>query len=106
MAAIENLTFGGFIFDHDLIEISCPADGNVSHKEFEKLAKYKDLEIELTKMWKMKTITVPVICGALGMIKKGTQNHIDKIPGKIHLSEIQKITLNGTAHILRRFLSI
>ena len=79
----------------------------MSPKEFEKLAKYKDLEIELAKMWKMKTIiTVPVICGALGMIKKGTQYHIDKIPGKLHLTEIQKITLNGTAHILRRFLSM
>ena len=32
-----------------------PSDSNISAKEFEKLSKYKDLEIEITNMWKMKT---------------------------------------------------
>ena len=26
--------------------------------------------------------TIPVVIGGLGMIKKGTQNFIDQIPGK------------------------
>ena len=47
--------------------MSVKSDSNISAKEFEKLSKYKDLEIEIAKMWKMKTI--PVIVGALGMIK-------------------------------------
>ena len=54
-------------------QLSVRSDNNISAKEFEKLSKYKDLEIEIAKMWKMKTKTIPVIVGALGIIKKGTQ---------------------------------
>ncbi|XP_063585357.1 uncharacterized protein LOC134762740 [Penaeus indicus] len=63
-----------------LIDTSVPCDQNIAHKEFDKLSKYKDLEIEIQKMWSLKATTVPVIVGALGMIKKQTQKHLDKIP--------------------------
>eukprot|EP00794_Sanderia_malayensis_P001843 gene1843-2075_t len=63
-----------------LIDMSVPCDQNIAPKEFDKLSKYKDLEIEIQKMWSLKTTTVPVIVGALGMIKKQTQKHLDKIP--------------------------
>ena len=89
-----------------LIDMSVPSDNNVSAKEFEKLSKYKDLEIEVSKMWNVRTTTIPVIIGALGIIKKGTQKHLEKIPGNIPLCELQKIVLNSTAHILRKVLSI
>ena len=49
------------------------ADKNVSVAELEKLSKYKDLEVEVGKLWHMKTVTIPVVIGALGMIKKGTE---------------------------------
>ena len=39
---------------------------------------------------------------SIGMIKKGTQNFIDQIPGKAFLQELQKIVLTSTAHILRK----
>ena len=58
--------------------MSVPSDSNISAKEFEKLSKYKDLEIEIAKTWKMKTKTIPVIVGAIGMIKKGTQNYFNE----------------------------
>ena len=89
-----------------LIDMSVPSDSNTSAKEFEKLSKYKDLEIEIAKMWKMKTKTIPVIVGALGMIKKGTQKYVNEIPGNLSLAEIQKIVLSTTAYILRRTLSL
>ena len=89
-----------------IIDMAVPSDKNISSKEFEKLSKYKDLEIEVTKMWRLNTTTVPVIVGALGMIGKTMGTHIKKIPGYPTLREIQKITLMGTAHILRKTLSI
>ena len=52
------------------------------------------------------TTTVPVIIGALGLVKKGTENYIGKIPGNIRITELQKTVRLGTAHILRRTLSI
>ena len=44
----------------------------MSLKEFYKLSKYKYFEIEVAKMWKLKTETIPVAIGTLGMINKGT----------------------------------
>lgn len=89
-----------------LIDPSVPSDNNVSTKEFDKLSKYKDLQIEIEKMWELKTTIVPVIIGALGMVKKGVDEYLNKIPGNPSLTEVQKIVLTSTAHILRRFLSM
>ena len=38
------------------------------------------MEIEIDKIWHLKTTTVPVIMGAQGMIKKETDKHSKKIP--------------------------
>ena len=75
--------------------MSVPSDSNISAKDFEKLSKYKDPEIEIAKVWKMKIKTIPVIVGALGMIEKGTQKYVNEILGNLSLAEIHKIVLNS-----------
>ena len=60
-----------------------PSDTNVLHKIFEKLSKYKDLEIEVTKMWHLKTITLPLVIGALVMVAKTAPNYVSQIPGAL-----------------------
>ena len=57
-------------------------------------------------MWKLKTKAIPVVVGALEMIKKGTQNFIDQIPGKPSIQKMHKIVPTSTAHILRKVLSM
>ena len=52
----------------------------------------------------MKTKTITVIAGVLGMMKKGIQKYVNEVPRNLSLAEIQKIVLNSTAHILRRTL--
>ena len=86
--------------------MSIPIDQNIPAKEFDKLSKYKDLETEIQRMWKLATSADPVIVGALGMIKKGCQKHLDTIPGEPQLQEIQNIVFTSTVHILRKALSI
>ena len=54
----------------------------------------------------MKTVPVPVLIGALGVIKKATEKDLEKIPGCPNLAEMQKIALIGTAYILRKTLSM
>ena len=56
-------------------------------------------------MWGMRTETVPIIVGALGLIEEGMDQNSGKIPGASNISELQKIIVLGTGHILRRFLS-
>ena len=89
-----------------LLDISVPSDTNTSLKTFEKISKYKDLEIECERAWKMKTKTIPVIVGALGCINKSMKKYIKEIPGNVLVNDVQKITLLGTAHILRKALSM
>ena len=70
-----------------LIDMNMATDKNVAAKVFEKLSKYKDLEIEIEKMCHLKTTTIPAVVGALGLIKKGTIDYLKKIPGEASFRE-------------------
>ena len=47
----------------------------------------------------MKTETIPVVIGALGLIKKGLDKVIRRIQGNINTNEMQQVTMLETAHI-------
>ena len=49
--------------------MSIPTEKNILVKVTEKLSKYKDLEIEVERMWEMKATTIPVVIGTLRLIK-------------------------------------
>ena len=91
-----------------LIDMAIPTYKNTSEKVTEKLSKYryKDLEIEIERIWGMKATTMPMVIGALERIKKGMDKYIQKIRDDTKIQELQKITLLGTSHILRKALSI
>jgi hypothetical protein len=44
-------------------------NNNVNTKGTDKLSKYKDLDIVISRLWKVKTKIVPVTNGALGTNK-------------------------------------
>ena len=54
----------------------------------------------------METEIISVVVGTLGLTKKGPDKVTCRIPGNISTNEIQKITILGTAHILRKVLSL
>ena len=47
-------------------------DINISAKEFQKLSKYKGLQIEVDRVWQLKTSIIPIVAGVLELVKKGT----------------------------------
>ena len=44
--------------------------------------------------------------GALGTVRKGTDEYLQQMAGKPNLIEIQKIIVTSTAQLLRKALSI
>jgi len=87
-----------------IIDAEISGDINVIKKEAEKILKYKDLTTEIQRMWNVKTKVIPVIIGATGTISKSFRKYVSNIPGKHEVKELQKTTILGTAHILRKVL--
>ena len=85
-----------------LIDVAMSGDRYVIKKEAEKILKYKNLTIEIQRMWNVKTKVIPVIIGATGTISKSFRKYVSNIPGKHEVKELQKTVILGTAHILRK----
>jgi hypothetical protein len=88
-----------------LIDVAVSGDRNVIKKEDEKILKYKDLTIEIQRIWNVKTRVIPVIIGATGTISKSYRKYVSSIPGSHEVRELQKTAILGTAHILRKVLT-
>jgi hypothetical protein len=65
-----------------LIDVAIPSDRNVLQKEFEKKLKYKNLSIEIQRMWNMKCFVIPVIIVATEIVTKGIKKYLET-PGKM-----------------------
>jgi hypothetical protein len=76
----------------------------VIEKEADKILKYKDLTIEIQRLWNVKTKVIPVIIGATGTISKTFRKYVTNIPGHHEVKELQKTDILGTAHVLRKVL--
>jgi hypothetical protein len=57
-------------------------------KRSEKILKYKDLTIEIQRMWNIKTRVIPVIIGATGTISKSFRKYVSTIPGNYEVKEL------------------
>jgi len=87
-----------------LIDVAISGDRNVIKKEAETILKYKDLTIEIQRMWNVKTKVIPVITVATETISKSFRKYVSNVPGKHEVKELQKTAILGTAHILRKVL--
>ena len=87
-----------------LIDVAISEDRNVIKTVADKILKYKDLTIEIQRMWNVKTKVIPVIIGANGTISNSFGKYVSNIPGKHEVKELQKTAILGTAHILRKVL--
>jgi len=56
-----------------IIDIAVPGDYRVKEKESEKIEKYRDLALELTRLWKTSTKVIPIVIGALGASHKAVE---------------------------------
>jgi hypothetical protein len=67
-----------------LIDVVIPRDRNVTQKEAERILKYKDLTIEIQRIWNVKARVIPVIYNLsdwnhFKIIKKIREQHTKKL---------------------------
>jgi len=87
-----------------LIDVAISGDRNVIEKEADKILKYKDLTVEIQRMWNVKTKVIPVIIGATGTISKSFRKYFSNILRKHEVKELQNTAMLSTAHVLRKVL--
>ena len=59
--------------------LTAPSDGNIALKEMERKGKYKDLELEIQRMWHMKTVVIPCGCWCAWYSEEGVGRKHQKI---------------------------
>jgi hypothetical protein len=86
------------------IDVTIPADRNVTQKEAENKIKYKSLCIEIKRMWNMIRMITPAVTGAAGIVTRGLRKDLEATPGKHSIDSLQKTAVLGTSRIMREVL--
>ena len=88
-----------------IVDIAIPGDLRVKEKEIEKREKYQDLAMEIRRLWKTSVKVMPIVVGALGTIGNA-RSDLETLGIKDGTDMIQTAALLGSAHILRKTLSL
>ena len=86
--------------------MAIPSDYNIQKKATENMSQYVDLQIECQRLWNKKLDVIPVIIGATGIVDKNIKKHVGKLPGCRNIYSLHRSGILGTAHMLRKVLSI
>ena len=89
-----------------IIDVAILSDYNIQKKATEKMSKYVDLQIECKRLWNKKVEVIPVIIGATGIVDKNMKKYVGRKSGCHNIYSLQRSAVLGTAHILRKVLSI
>jgi hypothetical protein len=74
---------------HMPVNVAISGDRNVMKKE-DKMLKYKDLRVEIQRMWNVKIKVIPVITGATGTISESLRQCLSNVTGKNEITELRK----------------
>uniref|UniRef100_A0A8D8TQU7 Uncharacterized protein n=1 Tax=Cacopsylla melanoneura TaxID=428564 RepID=A0A8D8TQU7_9HEMI len=73
-----------------IIDIAIPLTHNIIKTENEKVNKYQELKIEITRIWKLNSvIIVPIVMSSEGVVSKNFLKHLETL----HTSIRQDVTL-------------
>ena len=84
-----------------LIDVAISGDRNVIKEGSREDSKiYKDLAIEIQRVWNVKTNVIPAIIGETETISKSFRKHLRNVPGK----EIKELQRKGHTWALHTYL--
>ena len=89
-----------------IIDVACPNEQRLEEKREEKLRKYSELQLEVSRMWNKSTRTIPIIIGALGSIPSSLKSYLDQLGVRYNMDTLQQSVLLGTANTIRKVLSM
>ena len=81
-------------------------DHHVKEKEEEKIDKYMDLAAEVRRQFRVKTVIVPIVLGALGTVPEKLSKSLKKLEIDDVIESLQTAVLISTTAILRRVLNL
>ncbi|XP_030747673.1 uncharacterized protein LOC115876123 [Sitophilus oryzae] len=89
-----------------ILDVAIPNNNNLGSKHCEKIAKYRDLQEQIKKQWKIETIkTIPIIVSTTGLIPKQLKKNISELGLNENLyKSMQKATSLATARTTRKYL--
>ena len=62
-----------------IVDYAIPVDHHVKEKEEEKIDKYMDLAAEVRRQFRVKTVIVPIVLGALGTVPAKLSKSLEKL---------------------------
>ena len=62
-----------------IVDFAIPMDHHVKEKEEEKIDKYMDLAAEVRRQFRVKTVIVPIVLGALGTVPAKVSESLKKL---------------------------
>ena len=81
-------------------------DHHVKEKEEEKIDKYMNLAAEVRRQFRVKTVIVPIVLGALGTVPEKLSKSLKKLEIDDVIESLQTAVLISTTAILRRVLNL
>ena len=89
-----------------ITDIAVLSDTNIESKYREKVDHYKDLDIELSRLWQKQVIIIPIIVGSLGCVKSNLYKALKdpSIEAERHSYTLQKTAVSPQHISWKEFL--
>ena len=84
-----------------IVDFAIPMYHHVKEKEEEKIDKYMDLAAEVRRQFRVKTVIVPIVFGALGTVPAKLSKLLEKLEIDDIIGSLQTAVLISTAAILK-----
>ena len=82
----------------------CDLSGHhVKEKEEDKIDKYMDLAAEVRRQFRVKTVIIPIVLGALGTVPAKLSKSLEKLEIEDLIGSLQTAVLMSTTAILKGF---